>query len=99
MERALSAEDPKFASSMRRRRSVGKPRLVIGIGVAAIGLVLLVLAFAAQTPALGVVAVVIMLAGGASMIVGRRRGGPAGIVQGNGAVRRSNRKRRLGLME
>jgi uncharacterized membrane protein HdeD (DUF308 family) len=100
MEQALSAEDPRFASAMRRRRRPHvNPRLVIGICVLVVGLVVLVTGVAAQAIILGGIGFVIMLAGTAYAISGRRRGGPAGVVQGNGAVRQSSRKRQGGFMQ
>ena len=104
MERALYAEDPKFASTMRgaARRSGSARRLMIGIAAIVVGLVLLVVAVAQQVVALGVLGFVSMLAGTAYAVSGHRKGGPSGVVQGNGAVRPAGAKaskRRGGFMQ
>jgi hypothetical protein len=100
MERALYAEDPKFASTMRgaARRPGSLRRLVIGLGGVVLGLVLLVLGVAQQLVPVGVVGFVSMLAGTAYAVSGHRRGGPAGVVQNNGTVRQVS-KRRAGFMQ
>ncbi|HEX2804991.1 MAG TPA: DUF3040 domain-containing protein [Kineosporiaceae bacterium] len=104
MERALYAEDPKFASTMRgaARRSGSARRLMIGIAAIVVGLVLLVVGVAQQAAALGVLGFVSMLAGTAYAVSGHRKGGPSGVVQGNGAVRPAGAKgskRRGGFMQ
>jgi hypothetical protein len=104
MERALYAEDPKFASTMRgaARRSGSARRLMIGIAAIVVGLVLLVVGVAQQAAALGVLGFVSMLAGTAYAVSGHRKGGPSGVVQGNGAVRPAGSKgskRRGGFMQ
>ena len=98
MERALYAEDPKFASTMRgvARRSGSARRLLIGVIGLIVGLVLLVVGVAQQVVVLGVLGFVTMLAGTAYAVSGQRRGGPSGVVQGNGAVRQVGSKRRRG---
>jgi hypothetical protein len=100
MERALYAEDPKFASTMRgaARRSSSARRLLIGVSGVVLGLVLLVVGVAQQTIALAVIGFVCMLAGTAYAVSGHRRGGPAGVVQGNGSIRQVS-KRRAGFMQ
>jgi hypothetical protein len=104
MERALYAEDPKFASTMRgaARRSGSARRLMIGIAAIVVGLVLLVVGVAQQAAPLGVLGFVSMLAGTAYAVSGHRKGGPSGVVQGNGAVRPAGAKaskRRGGFMQ
>jgi hypothetical protein len=100
MERALYAEDPKFASTMRgaARRSSSARRLMIGVSGVVLGLVLLVVGVAQQTIVLAVIGFVCMLAGTAYAVSGHRRGGPAGVVQGNGSIRQVP-KRRTGFMQ
>jgi hypothetical protein len=102
MERALYAEDPKFASTMRgasRRNGAGR-RLVIGVGGVVVGLVLLVLGVAKEIVPLGVAGFVVMLAGTAYAVSSRRRG-PTGIVTASGTVRQagSPRRRRASFMQ
>ena len=91
MERALYAEDPKFASAMRgasRRRGVAaalarRRRWVV------VGLVVLVLGVAggAEIILLGVLGFVLMLAGTAYAVSAQRRTGPTGVVTSAGSVR------------
>jgi hypothetical protein len=88
MERALYAEDPKFASAMRganRRRGAGR-RLVIGGLVIVLGLVILVLGVSNKQIAIGVLGFVCMLAGTAYAVSSQRRG-PIGVVNAAGGVR------------
>ena len=101
MERALYAEDPKFASTMRgaARRSRSARRVMIGVAALLVGLVLLVVGVAQQVVILGVLGFLSMLAGTAYAVSGHRKGGPSGVVQGNGAVRPAGSKRRGGFMQ
>jgi hypothetical protein len=100
MEQALSAEDPQFAAAMRRRRSVSRPRLLVGIGVLLVGLVLLVAGVVAQAIPLGAIGFITMLAGTAYAFSGRRRrGGPTGVVAGDGTSQRATRRRRSGFIQ
>jgi hypothetical protein len=101
MERALYAEDPKFASTMRgaARRSGSAHRLMIGVGGLTIGLVLLVVGVAQQLVLVGVAGFVCMLAGTAYAVSGHRKSGPAGVVQSNGTVRQASKRRSGGFMQ
>lgn len=93
MERALYAEDPKFASAMRgaaRRAGAGR-RLLLGAGAIVVGLVLLVVGMVQQPGVLavmfGVLGFVFMLAGTAYAVSDKRRRGPSGVVGASGKVR------------
>jgi len=87
MERALYAEDPKFASTMRGAARRGQlPRLVLGIVAVLVGLVVLVLGVANSNVLIGVLGFLAMLAGTAFAFSARRRG-PTGVVTANGTVR------------
>jgi predicted lipid-binding transport protein (Tim44 family) len=90
MERALYAEDPKFASTMRgaARRGGHLPRMIMGIVAVLLGLVILVLGVANGNVLIGVVGFLAMLAGTAFAFSARRRG-PTGVVTPNGTVRPS----------
>ncbi len=104
MERALYAEDPKFASAMRgaNRRSGAGLRLALGGSGVVVGLVLLVLGVAQQAVLLGVLGFVLMLAGTAYAVSSQRRSGPTGVVGAGGTVRRpaaSPRRRRGSFMQ
>ena len=93
MERALYAEDPKFASAMRganRRPGSGRRFLIGGAGII-LGLTLLVLALALHqnvllSVLLGVLGFVSMLAG-LAYAVSKQRKGPIGVVGASGSVR------------
>jgi hypothetical protein len=88
MERALYAEDPKFASTMRggvRRPGVMRRLLLGGAGIV-VGLVVLVLGVAQKQVLLGVLGFVCMLAGTAYAVSSQRRG-PLGVVGASGTVR------------
>ncbi len=89
MERALYAEDPKFASAMRgaARRSGSLPRMALGIAAIVAGLVVLVLGVANGNVLIGVLGFLGMLAGTAYAFSGRRRPGPTGVVTPGGTVR------------
>lgn len=92
MERALYAEDPKFASTMRgaSRRSGSFSRLAVGITAITAGLVVLVLGVASGEVLIGLLGFILMLGGTAYALSSRRRSGPTGVVNGNGTVRRPN---------
>lgn len=104
MERALYAEDPKFASAMRgasRRPGAGR-RLALGAAGVVSGLLLLVFGVARQSVLLGVLGFVLMLAGTAYAVSASRRGGPTGVVGAGGKVRQSgasSRRRRASFMQ
>ena len=89
MERALYAEDPKWASSMRGavRRSSGARRLLLGIGGVVLGLVLLLVGVAQQWVILGIAGFVVMLGAFAFTVSSRRKPGPQGVVNRAGGVR------------
>lgn len=65
MERALYAEDPRFATQMRGSEGAGpsRKRLVLGALAAAAGLALVVAGVATRMTWLGVVGFVVMVAG------------------------------------
>ena len=65
MERALYAEDPKFADSLRktRRQSVDRKRMILGIVGAVAGLAILVAGVATSVPLIGVVGFLATVAG------------------------------------
>jgi Flp pilus assembly protein TadB len=96
MERALYAEDPKFASAMRgaNRKPGMIRRLVIGCAGIVVGLVVLVLGVAQKQVLLGVLGFVCMLAGTAYAVSSQRRSGPVGVVGATGTVRSTGSRRR-----
>lgn len=88
MERALYAEDPKFASAMRganRRRGAGRRLVIGGVGIV-LGLVVLVFAVSAGNILVGLLGFVCML-GGTAYAVSSQRRGPLGVVNQAGGVR------------
>ena len=88
MERALYAEDPKFASAMRgaNRRPGAARRLAIGGTGIVLGLVVLVFGVAQESIPIGVLGFVCML-GGTAYAVSSQRRGPLGVVSAAGTVR------------
>jgi hypothetical protein len=103
MERALYAEDPKWASAMRGavRRSSGARRLLLGISGIVLGLVLLLVGVAQQLVIVGIVGFVVMLAAFAYTVSSRRKPGPQGVVNRAGGVRpvTPHRRRRGSFMQ
>lgn len=98
MERALYAEDPKFASAMRganRRPGAGRRLAIGGTGIV-LGLVVLVFGVANNNIPIGVLGFVCML-GGTAYAVSSKRRGPVGVVNASGTVRapakRNNRSK------
>lgn len=91
MERALYAEDPKFASTMRGAKGRGSSwgRLALGAGAIVAGLFLLVLGVAQAQIPLGVLGFLAMLGGTVLAVSSRRVAGPAGVVDADGTVRRT----------
>ena len=65
MERALSADDPKFANAMKgsRHGRAAKRRLFIGIAAVVVGLVLLIIGASTSRIWLGAGGFIVMLAG------------------------------------
>src|SRR5947209_16491053 len=101
MERALYAEDPKWASAMRGavRRSSSARRLILGVGGIVLGLVLLLVGVAQQAVIVGIIGFVVMLAAFAYTVSSRRRPGPSGVVNHAGGVRPVNTRRRSPFMQ
>ncbi len=96
MERALYAEDPKFASTMRganRRAGAGR-KILIGAAAISVGLVGLVAGVANKSYILAIVGFVFMLAGTAYAVQSQRKGGPTGVVSAGGTVKGRPSKRR-----
>ena len=88
MERALYAEDPKFASAMRGakgRRGAGRRLAIGGLAIVA-GLVLLVLGVSSKNILVGLLGFVCMLGGTAYAVASQRRG-PIGVVNQAGGVK------------
>ena len=100
MERALYAEDPKFASAMRgTTRPPGSLRRLVlgGLGIT-IGLGALVLGMAHQTVWLSIAGFVVMLLGAAFALSSRRKSS-LGVVAPNGTVHPAGRRRRGSLIQ
>ncbi|WP_337059644.1 DUF3040 domain-containing protein [Kineococcus sp. G2] len=78
MERALSADDPKFANAMRgsRHGRAARRRLVIGIAAVVAGLVLLVVGASTSRIWLGAGGFIVMLAGAIWAFSPARGAGP-----------------------
>ncbi|WP_226344939.1 DUF3040 domain-containing protein [Agilicoccus flavus] len=96
MERALYAEDPRFASQMKgsRMTSASKRRIVVGSCAVLAGLGLVIGGVAAELVALGVVGFVVMVAGVAWAVTpARQSGGPASVGP-DGTTSRPRRSKR-----
>ena len=85
MERALVAEDPKFASTLRgtRIRQHARRQMILGVLVFVVGVVLLMAGAVIPEIALGVVGFVVML-GSAYFTLTSWRGQSAAIASGAG---------------
>ncbi len=86
MERALYAEDPRFASHMKgSAHSPNRRRVIVGVCVALAGLAVVVAGVATELIALGVVGFVVMVAGVAwAATPPRKHSGPELTVVHNG---------------
>ena len=92
MERALYAEDPKFASSLRGKdpRSTFRRSVLISSVGFAVGVVLLMTGLVRQTPVISVLGFVVMLGSAFFALTSYRRitnGARLGVVDGAGAPR------------
>lgn len=98
MERALYAEDPRFASHMKggRMSSASKQRVTVGVCVAVIGLALVVAGVAVELIALGVVGFVVMVAGVAWAAAPTRGGSLAAVRNDGGATKPRSARRGKG---
>lgn len=99
MERALYAEDPRFASQMKgSAHSPNRRRIVIGVCGAAVGLGLVIAGVATEIIALGVVGFVLMVAGVTYAATPARKRSELKVVKEGGAtsVPRSGRSGRSG---
>lgn len=93
MERALYAEDPKFASSLRGKdpRSNFRRRVLIAAIGFLVGIVLLMTGLVAQAPLVSVLGFVAMLLSAFLAVTSYRAVGTAaqlGVVDGGGGVRK-----------
>lgn len=83
MERALYAEDPRFATQMKGARgSTNRRRIIVGVCIAVVGLALVLAGVTTELIPLGVVGFVVMVAGVAWAATPSRshRGEPADAV-------------------
>ncbi|MBD7981405.1 MULTISPECIES: DUF3040 domain-containing protein [Oerskovia] len=88
MERALTSDDPRLATTLQSTpRKSGLRYVAAGIGVVG-GLLLLVVGAATANPWLGVAGFVVMFAGVAFAFSAprKRASGPVGVVDGDGKV-------------
>lgn len=85
MERALYAEDPRFATHMRGAGAAGpsRKRVVIGVLAAVAGLALVIAGVSTQLIVLGVIGFVVMVAGVAWAFTSGGKGGEKKAPQGS----------------
>ena len=101
IEQGLYAEDPKFASAVRRVRSGGgtRRRIVLAVLAVVVGLGIVLLALLSKIVVIGVVGFVLIVAACAYAVAGPRRGspdtGPLGVVDGD----RVRSRRQSGMKE
>lgn len=86
MERALESDDPRLATTLQQSRRRSPLRFVLAAVGVVLGLLLLVIGAASQTPWLGVVGFALMFAGVAFVFAAPRRKGPEGVVDADGTV-------------
>lgn len=103
IEQGLYAEDPKFASTVRRVHSGNRNRrrYVLGALGALVGFGVVLLALVLNQPVVGVLGFVLIVAACAYALAGSRRSnsvpdGPIGIVDSAGSVRQ---RRQSGMKE
>jgi Protein of unknown function (DUF3040) len=94
MERQLTSDDPKFATSLQSQPIRPGFRWLIAGASLVVGLLLLVAGVSASAPWLGVVGFVTMFAGVAFALARSRRQGPTGVVQTDGTVGARRQSRR-----
>lgn len=92
MERALTSDDPRLASTLQSPGRRSGWRYVIAGVVVMVGLLLLVLGAALPLIWLGIIGFVLMFGGVVFGIQTPRRRGPVGVVSESGAVRQSTGK-------
>ncbi len=88
MERALYAEDPKFATQMKGSERGGGNRrgIVVGVGIVIAGLVLVVVGVSTQQVIIGGIGFAVMVAGVAWAFTPSRSPRPLGSVGADGRV-------------
>lgn len=100
MERALYAEDPKFATSMKgTQQRASRRRVLAGILAGAAGLAVVLFGVTIENVALGAVGFVLMVAGVAWALRPVPTGsasGPVGVVGSDGKVSGQSPKQRSG---
>ena len=99
MERALYAEDPKFATQMKGSERAGgnRRRVLIGVGIAIVGLALVVVGVSTQQVVVGGIGFAVMVAGVAWAFTPARTVRSLGAVAPDGSVRaRAPQGRRTG---
>lgn len=88
MERALYAEDPKFATQMKGSERAGgnRRRVLVGVGIALVGLVLVVVGVSTQQVIVGGIGFAVMVAGVAWALTPARATRSLGAVGTDGTV-------------
>lgn len=88
MERALYAEDPKFATQMKGSERAGgnRRRILLGVGIALVGLALVVVGVSTQQVVVGGIGFAVMVAGVAWAFTPARTTRSLGTVGADGTV-------------
>ena len=96
MEEALYAEDPRFASRIRKTKSrhMGRARIVIGVVAGMAGLALVILSAMSSLIWLGAIGFAMMVAGIAYALSPGRMSAQAASGQGDGAAPEQEQQRR-----
>lgn len=100
MERQLTSDDPRLASTLTSRGRRPVLRYVLGAVGVVVGLLLLVVGAAASEVWLGVLGFVVMFASVAIAFARPRKSGPVGVVRPDGATApRPQPPRKKGFMD
>lgn len=96
MERALYAEDPKFATQMKgsERAAGNRRRILLGVAIALVGLVLVVVGVSTQQVVVGGIGFAVMVAGVAWAVTPERTTRPLAAVGTDGKVQPGQKQAR-----
>jgi len=102
MERQLSADDPKLATTLTTSRGRTGRRVVVAVASVLVGILGLVLGVVAHLVLVGILGFLVMFGGVTYAVLGPTSspsGGPQGVVTDSGQVKGRRRGRSEGFME